>query len=136
MHKNFFLHPQAGQLLAANCGSLALNPGNRKNFFAVPCKISARTSLRLTLFLPTSHMCVENTVLAFMICLLFNLSYKVSIMCKWNQLVYFAIITGNKLNQPPDFHCISPVRFDNKAQNAKFSAKEQHQKLHISIVKF
>ena len=81
-------------------------------------------------------MCVENTVLAFMICLLFNLSYKVTITCKWNQLVYFAIITANKPNQPPDFHCISPVRFGNKAQNAKFSAKEQHQKLHISIVNF
>ena len=56
--------------------------------------------------------------------------------CKWNQLVYFAIITANKPNQPPDFHCISPVRFGNKAQNAKFSATEQHQKLHISMVNF
>ena len=28
------------------------------------------------------------------------------------------------------------VRFGNKAQNAKFSAKEQHQKLHIPIVNF
>ena len=96
----------------------------------------ARITWPLTLFLPTSQMCVENTVLAFMICLLFNLSYKVTITCKWNQLVYFAIITANKPNQPPDFHCISPVRFGNKAQNAKFSAKEQHQKLHISIVYF
>ena len=94
------------------------------------------TNMALTLCLPTSHICVENTVLAFMICLLFNLSYKVTITCKWNQLVYFAIITANKPNQPPDFHCISPVRFGNKAQNAKFSAKEQHQKLHISIVIF
>ena len=92
-------------------------------------------TVTLTLFLPTSHMCVENTVLAFMICLLFNLSYKVTITCKWNQLVYFAI-TANKPNQPPEFHCISPVRFGNKAQNAKFSATEQHQKLHISIVTF
>ena len=81
-------------------------------------------------------MCVENTVIAFMMCLLFNLSYKVTITCKWNQLVYFAIITANKPNQPPDFHCISPVRFGNKAQNDKFSAKEQHQKLHIYIVNF
>ena len=28
------------------------------------------------------------------------------------------------------------VRFGNKVQNANFSAKEQHQKLHISIVNF
>ena len=91
---------------------------------------SLRHAILLTLLLPTSHMCVENTVLAFMICLLFNLSYKVTITCKWNQLVYFAIITADKPNQPPDFHCISPVRFDNKAQSAKFSAKEQHQILH------
>ena len=84
----------------------------------------------------TTHFCVENTVLAFMICLLFNLSYKVTITCKWHQLVYFSIITANKPNQPLDFHCISPVRFGNKVQNANFSAKEQHQKLHISIVNF
>ena len=56
-------------------------------------------------------MCVENTVLAFMICLLFNSSYKVTITCKWHQLVYFAIITANKPNQPPHFHCISPFAF-------------------------
>ena len=28
------------------------------------------------------------------------------------------------------------VRFGNKVQNAKFSAKEQHQKLHMSIFNF
>ena len=105
----------------------------QKDFFILASFFLVRV---LTLFLPTSHMCVENTVLAFMISLLFNLSYKVTIMCKWNQLVYFAIITANKPNQPPDFHCISPVRFGNKAQNAKFWATEQHQKLHISIVNF
>ena len=34
MRKNFFLHPQEEVLLAADCGSLELESGNRKNFFA------------------------------------------------------------------------------------------------------
>ena len=64
----------------------------------------------------------------------FNLSYKVTITCKWHQLVYFPSLQPKNRIKPLDFHCISPVRFGNKAQNANFSAKEQHQKLHISIV--
>ena len=77
----------------------------------------------LTLFLPTSHMCVENTVLAFMICLLFNLSYKVTITCKWHQLMYFTIITANKPNQPPDFHSISPFVLATKLKMPIFRLK-------------
>ena len=42
---------------------------------------------RLTLWMPTTHMCVENTVLTFMICLFFNLSYNITITCEWHQLV-------------------------------------------------
>ena len=62
----------------------------------------------LSLWGPTTHICVENTVLAFFICFLFNLNYNVMIMCEWNQLVYFAIITANKPTTPPDFPCILP----------------------------
>ena len=42
-------------------------------------------------FLRTSHTCVENTVLVFMICLLFNLSYKVTITCKYFKLAQIAL---------------------------------------------
>ena len=57
----------------------------------------------LTLFLPTSHLCVENTVLAFMICLLFNLSYKVTITCKWtgtNWCILPSLQPTNRINLP------------------------------------
>ena len=70
-----------------------------------------------------------------MICLLFNLSYNVTITCEFHQLVYFAIIAANKPTQTHDFSCIT-VRFGNKAQHANFLTKQQHQKLHISIVNF
>ena len=58
-----------------------------------------------------------------MICLLVNLSYKVTITCKWHQLVYFAIITANKPNQPPDFHCISPFVLATKLKMPIFRLK-------------
>ena len=61
----------------------------------------------LTLWILTTHICVENIVLAFMVCFLFNLSYNVMIKCEWHQLVYFAIITPSKPTTPPDFRCIS-----------------------------
>ena len=63
----------------------------------------------LTLCIPTTHICVENTVLASMNCFLFNLSYNVMIMCEWHQLMYIAIITPSKPTTPPDFRCISPI---------------------------
>ena len=43
-----------------------------------------------------------------MICLSFNLSYNIMIMYEWHQLVYHAIITGDKPTAPPYFRCISP----------------------------
>ena len=36
----------------------------------------------------TTHICVENTVLASMNCFLFNLSYNVMIMCEWQQYLF------------------------------------------------
>ena len=48
-------------------------------------------------------MCVENTVLALMICLLFNLSYKVTITCKWNLPIFTAyhqFVLATKLKMP------------------------------------
>ena len=68
-------------------------------------------------------MCVENTVLAFMICLLFNLSYNVTITCEWHQLVYFAIITANKPTQPADFRYISPFVLATKPKMPIFRPK-------------
>ena len=44
--------------------------------------------LALTLCISTTHICVENTVLASMNCFLFNLYYNVMIMCKWHRPVY------------------------------------------------
>ena len=54
------------------------------------------------------------------------------IMCEWRQLVNLAIITANKptLLHLPIFAAYQRS-FDNKAQKANFSAKEQHQKLHL-----
>ena len=62
----------------------------------------------LTLCIPTTHICVENTVLASVNFFWFNLSYNVMIMCEWHQLIYIAIITPSKPTTPPDFRCISP----------------------------
>ena len=62
----------------------------------------------LTLCISTTHICVENTVLASMNCFLFNLSYNVMIMREWHQLMYIAIITPSKPTTPPDFGCMSP----------------------------
>ena len=69
-----------------------------------------------------------------MICLLFNLSYN-AMMCEWRQLVYIAMITPNKLTIPPFFATYNRS-FGNKAQNANFSTKEQHQKLGLPIINF
>ena len=57
------------------------------------------------------------------------------ITCEWYQLVYFAIITANKPTTPPDFFCISPFDWQQipKIMPMNFSAKEQHQKLHLFI---
>ena len=72
------------------------------------CCSQSSVLLRLTLCIPTTHICVKNTVLASMNCFLFNLSYNVMIMCEWHQLMYIAIITPSKSTTPPDFRCISP----------------------------
>ena len=58
--------------------------------------------------IPTTHICVENTVLASTNCFLFKLSYNVMIMCEMHQLMYIAIIPPSKRTTPPDFRCISP----------------------------
>ena len=63
--------------------------------------------ISLTRWILTTHVCVENTVLAFMNCFLFNLSNNVMIMCEWHQLMYISIITPSKPTTPPDFCCIS-----------------------------
>ena len=62
----------------------------------------------LTLCILTTHICVENTVLASMNFFLFNLSYNVMIMCELHQMMYIAIITPSKPTIPPDFRCILP----------------------------
>ena len=95
----------------------------KKKIWLTKKKTQSHNITEWTLFPPTSHMCVENTVLAFMICLLFNLSYKVTITCKWHQLVYFAIITANKPNQPPIVHCISPFVLATKLKMPIFRLK-------------
>ena len=56
------------------------------------------------------------------------------IMCEWHQLVYLANHQSQQTDCSSRFSLPITVCFGNKAQNAKFSAKEQHQKLHISIV--
>ena len=69
---------------------------------------NGKKKISLTLWILTTHICVENTVLASMICFLFKLSYNVMIMCEWHQLMYIAIIAPSKPTTPPDFCCISP----------------------------
>ena len=74
----------------------------------VLCTIHSIHSSSLTLWILTTHICVENTVLASMNCFLFNLSCNVMIMCEWHQLMCIAIITPSKPTTPPDFRCVSP----------------------------
>ena len=53
------------------------------------------------------------------------------IMCEWRQLVYLAKITANRNRLHLPIFAAYQRSFDNKAQKANFSAKEQHQKLHL-----
>ena len=101
------------------------------NMFSI---LKARFSLgTLTLRIPTTHICVENTVLAFMICLLFNLSYNFTVP-NGNQI--FCNHYSQRSHSTSRFSLHITIRFGNKVQNANFSAKEQHQKLHLFIVNF
>ena len=61
----------------------------------------------LSLRILTTHICVENIALASMNCCLFDLIYKVMIMCERHQLMYIAIITPSKPTRSPDCRCIS-----------------------------
>ena len=78
------------------------------NFSGLKQPYAKQCNNGLTLWILTTHICVENTVLASMNCFLFNLSYNVMIIWESHQLMYIAIITPSKPATPPGFRCISP----------------------------